>query len=55
MSESFTETRVRQIGRIRCLDELEGYEGQAKQRGLTADEMSALSDKRAALAKAVRK
>lgn len=39
------------IRTIRCLNELDGYESEARKRGITADEMRALDAKRRELSK----
>ena len=43
------ETQVRKIKGIRCLAELQGYEDEAKKRGLIPEEMRAIEAKRKAL------
>lgn len=37
---------LRKIKSIACLDELDGYEAEAKKRGITGDELAALQQKR---------
>ncbi|WP_236628121.1 MULTISPECIES: hypothetical protein [unclassified Sulfitobacter] len=43
------DTRVKNIKRITSIAELDGYEAQAKKRGLLPEEMRALHEKRAEL------
>lgn len=40
------ETQVRKIRSIRCMEELRGYEQEAKKRGLIPEETRALAEKR---------
>jgi len=44
-----TETRVANIGKIRCHAELDGYVAQAKLRGIRPEELRAIERKRKAL------
>ncbi|MGC1494194.1 MAG: hypothetical protein WA790_00185 [Sulfitobacter sp.] len=51
MSIKSPANKVEQIGRISSIAELDGYEAQAKTRGLHADEVGAIGEKRAALSR----